>query len=338
MPLYKVETEQSTLRLFRAIPLGDHHTESKLEDWLEQSPEVLIGDEPLLIIGRQVNTPVGILDLLALDSSGNCVVIELKRAPTQREAVSQGLEYASWAASLDFSSIEEVATSYFRGQGIEKDLHQAWVDTYGTELKPAHINEIQRIFVVIEGEDARLTRLVKYLRATGVDISLFRYDFYRSDGGEELLNIHLDVGEQESSPQEEQKPNEQRLLESWSDRLEESYEAFRDKLFEGGLYSQPKKSGMSFLVQTKKWPVFVCFFNQSSTGASIWIRADSMSATYDFASSAKAIQAELPNGSIAKQTDVWYMISFQPTPGNGASIANSILGHIVEPVLSKMNS
>jgi len=45
--------------------LRSKYLERDLEDWIERSPEVLVGDEPLLIIGRQVDTPVGVIDLLS---------------------------------------------------------------------------------------------------------------------------------------------------------------------------------------------------------------------------------------------------------------------------------
>ncbi len=48
-----------------------------LESWVA-SDSSLVGPE-LRIIGRQVHTASGALDLLGIDRSGNLVVIELKR-------------------------------------------------------------------------------------------------------------------------------------------------------------------------------------------------------------------------------------------------------------------
>jgi hypothetical protein len=337
MPLYKIEPDDQSLHPFHASALGEHHAESKLEDWLEESPEVLLSDEPLLIIGRQVNTPVGILDLLAVDSLGFSVVIELKRSPSQREAVSQGLEYASWVSSLAPSSLEEIAKLYFSQRSREITLDAAWEGKFGTELKPSKLNSGHRIFMVVEGQDARLSSLAKYLRSTGIDISLHEYEFYRSDSGEELLNIRLEVGEVDSANMEAQKPTESILVESWADPVSNAYEGLRDKLFEGDLYAQPKKSGMSFLVPTKKWPVFICFFNEASSGASVWIRADSMAEIFDFESAVTKIRGLLPPGAAVKQTPVWYMISFPPSIENGEAVGTIILREVVAPVLAKMN-
>lgn len=46
-----------------------------LEPWLASKPEIIASD--LLIIGKQVPTRSGPIDLLGIDSSGNTVIVEL---------------------------------------------------------------------------------------------------------------------------------------------------------------------------------------------------------------------------------------------------------------------
>lgn len=51
----------------------------------------------MCFIGRQVNTNLGTtIDLLALDGTGDVVVVELKRDRTPRDTLAQALEYASF--------------------------------------------------------------------------------------------------------------------------------------------------------------------------------------------------------------------------------------------------
>lgn len=66
---------------------GKDSLEKTLEDWLGANPH-LLGDD-IMLIGRQVRTEHGIIDLLALDSDGNAIVIELKRGRASREVVGQ---------------------------------------------------------------------------------------------------------------------------------------------------------------------------------------------------------------------------------------------------------
>ena len=89
--LWKVRPDQPPAE----IPSTQVDFEDKLEDWLESDVSLL--DANLLVIGRQVLTDFGgAIDLLCLDSSGDTVVIELKRGKTPRDVTAQALDYASW--------------------------------------------------------------------------------------------------------------------------------------------------------------------------------------------------------------------------------------------------
>ena len=73
--------------------------EERLENWIEKEPTILGLD--LLIIGRQVTTENrGRIDLLAMNSDGDVVIVELKRDKTPRDIVAQVLDYASWIKKL----------------------------------------------------------------------------------------------------------------------------------------------------------------------------------------------------------------------------------------------
>ena len=58
-----------------------------LESWIASNPAIIGPD--LVVIGRQVVTRSGPLDLLAMDNAGNTVVIELKRDTLPREVLAQ---------------------------------------------------------------------------------------------------------------------------------------------------------------------------------------------------------------------------------------------------------
>lgn len=77
--------------------------ERYFESWLENSPSLLLDDEQegntILWIGRQVTANVGdtekFPDLIGIDSSGDLVIVELKKGKTPREVIAQILEYAA---------------------------------------------------------------------------------------------------------------------------------------------------------------------------------------------------------------------------------------------------
>ena len=69
--------------------------EKDFENWLENSPNLLLEEEgeTIIWIGRQVKISTEdtgkYLDLLGIDSSGDVVIVELKKGRTPREVIAQ---------------------------------------------------------------------------------------------------------------------------------------------------------------------------------------------------------------------------------------------------------
>lgn len=95
--------------------------EDRFEEWIANDVSLLGLDLDILIIGRQIKTPSGRIDLLAIDEQGDIVILELKRDRTPREVVAQGLDYASWVAAQEPPQIEEIAHKY-----LEQPLSEAF--------------------------------------------------------------------------------------------------------------------------------------------------------------------------------------------------------------------
>jgi len=68
--------------------------EKDIEDFIEKNPK-LIGSS-LIFKGRQLDTPVGRIDLLFEDSYGNVTIVELKLNKIGREAIRQIRRYMDW--------------------------------------------------------------------------------------------------------------------------------------------------------------------------------------------------------------------------------------------------
>lgn len=83
-----VELEETTVSLERDI-----------EDHLVHSLEKI--EKGLKLVGRQVKTEVGRVDLLAEDSSGTRVIIELKVGEAKDSAVGQIARYIGWYAKTE---------------------------------------------------------------------------------------------------------------------------------------------------------------------------------------------------------------------------------------------
>jgi len=107
----KIETWQivnGKLEVVESSLTNEGRTETyDLEEWIASNPAIIGSD--LRIIGRQVSTKSGSLDLLAIDKVGNLVIVELKRDKLPRKALAQAIDYASDISSWSIDKISEIS-------------------------------------------------------------------------------------------------------------------------------------------------------------------------------------------------------------------------------------
>lgn len=155
--------------------------EESLEDWIVSDPNLL--GERLLIIGRQVLIPDvrDKLDILALDSQGNSVVIELKRGKLKDPVDMQALRYASYISKWRFEDFENQARNYL-GKPEEpefnfNDRFETFCEEMGVDKVP-DLNSEQRIIVVGAEVKEKLGSVALWLRQHSVDIKVIEVEVY----------------------------------------------------------------------------------------------------------------------------------------------------------------
>ena len=166
----------------KAIPNTQISLEEQLETWIAQDITIISTD--YMVIGRQVITDFGgVIDLLCLDSSGDIVVVELKRGKTPREVTAQALDYASWVTDLSHQRITEIANDYL---AENNPLETAFRVAFGDEL-PETLNEGHSILIVAESMDSSTERIVKYLSAQGIRINVLTVQHFAGEDGKEFV-------------------------------------------------------------------------------------------------------------------------------------------------------
>jgi len=149
--LYRVDGSKLTVVSRKRL-----EKEDDLQRWIADNPQ-LIGLN-VLVLGREVETPfAGRIDILALDSDGNVVIIECKRDRTPRDVIAQILDYASWVNGLSGRELEEIAL-----RKTNKQLGQLFQDKYGVTL-PEVLNESHSLVIVSSEFDPPSRRIVEYL-------------------------------------------------------------------------------------------------------------------------------------------------------------------------------
>ncbi len=155
-------------------------TEQDLEDLLVESPSLLM--ENLTLIGRQLPTEGGPLDLLGVDNDGRIVVFELKRGILAREAVAQVLDYGSDLGKMDPEQLARLVEEHSGRNGIEE--LKDFADWHRQQYPNAEdvLSEPLRMVLVGLGVDDRARRIVNFLAESGIDIQLVMFNAFRSEG------------------------------------------------------------------------------------------------------------------------------------------------------------
>lgn len=165
-----------------SLAQAGHRESEDLEKWIKNNP-IILGQD-IFIIGEQVRTKSGPLDLLGIDKSGNLVVIELKRDKLPREAIAQALDYVSDISSWDLDKVSDECFK-FSGLQLEDYLNENFE---GIELEELKVNENQRLLLVGFSIDEPLERMIEWLSnnyRVGVNAIILKY--IQTKSGDEFI-------------------------------------------------------------------------------------------------------------------------------------------------------
>jgi len=166
----------------------ENKLEQNLEDWLEHEPSIL--GERLLVFGRQVQIPEvnDRIDLLALDTDGNIVIIEIKKGKLKSPVDIQSLRYASYVSRWEYDDLEKQANNYFSAKGEEEfnfnEKFEEFCLDAGVDAIP-DLNQEQRIIIVGGKLKEKLGSVVLWLRGHKIDIKIIEVSFFKD--GENLF-------------------------------------------------------------------------------------------------------------------------------------------------------
>jgi hypothetical protein len=147
-----------------------------LQEWIAQTPAIL--GENLLIIQKEFDGFYDTrerLDLLALDTAGNLVIIENKLDDSGRDVVWQALKYVSYCALLTKNEIRDIYQKYL---GASVSAEDRLCEFFGEEdyenVKLNPQGGDQRLILVAANFRKEVTTTALWLRDHGVDIKCMR--------------------------------------------------------------------------------------------------------------------------------------------------------------------
>lgn len=160
--------------------------ENRLEKWLLEDISILSSN--LVVIGSQVLTPYGkIIDILAINTVGEVVIIELKRDKTYREVVAQVLDYATWIKDLDYDDLNTILNKY--GKTEYKDIEDLFSSTFNKEVDDIDFNSDHKMLIVGSEIDDSTIRIINYLSQEpySLNINAVNFNYFKNGNNKEFL-------------------------------------------------------------------------------------------------------------------------------------------------------
>jgi hypothetical protein len=211
MGLYTLNKTDSEKGVLEKVNIGSVDYEKDFEDWLENSPDILFEEDEgntVIWIGRQVNARMDgtnkYPDLMGIDSSGDVVIVELKKGKTPREVVSQALEYVSWASKLKEEELNSYYLDYSKNnKGELFDLKTKFKNVFYPDTEEeinVELNKNQKIFIIAEEVTPIVKQVTTYLRSNlGLEIYCLEYKVFKTEQSKlivstERIGSSADVG------------------------------------------------------------------------------------------------------------------------------------------------
>lgn len=154
-----------------------------LQEWIDKNPLCL--GESLLIIQKEFagfDKTNERLDLLAIDTKGNIVVIENKRDDSGKDVTWQSIKYAAYCSTLTSDQIIELYQSYIQiSPSHTKSATESLEDFLGSEYEDLLANNTKpRIILVAKEYRPEVTASALWLRSCGIDIRCIKTTLYKS--------------------------------------------------------------------------------------------------------------------------------------------------------------
>ncbi len=191
MPVITKIWEIQDNQITKPVSLKGMDKEASLEEILFNNPSLI--NEDYLLIGRQVNAFGNFIDLLAIESSGDLVVIELKRDKTPRDIVAQLLDYGSWVVGLQDEDLSQLYSAfqdkYFHNEK-KVTLNDALRKKFGSV--PDELNSNHSLMIVASSLDSASERIVNYLSSYhGLNVNALFFNYFKNENQEYLSRTWL---------------------------------------------------------------------------------------------------------------------------------------------------
>jgi len=189
---------------WRLLTPSGYPAEASLHDLIEQTPQLLplAGAPQITVLGREVALGSGRADLLAVESSGRLVIVEVKLATNseaRRAVLAQVLSYAAYLQSFQPAQLEaDVLASHLAHRGTDTVLDAVEADDQQQAIEPGAFTDglaeclregSFRLVLVLDDAPSELTQTAGYLQSLTdrIQIDLITVAAYEVNGSRVLV-------------------------------------------------------------------------------------------------------------------------------------------------------
>ncbi|HYW09916.1 MAG TPA: endonuclease NucS domain-containing protein, partial [Longimicrobium sp.] len=148
-----------------------------LQEWVLATPRLL--GEDLLVITSEFSgfdRTSERLDILAIDTRGKLVIVELKRSAVGTHAELQALRYAAYCSNLSLTDVAEIYADYLRKRGEDLSHDDAVARIRGFVEEPGFEGPDNKPRLILAAEEfpPEITATVMWLRTFQLDLTCVR--------------------------------------------------------------------------------------------------------------------------------------------------------------------
>ena len=166
--------------------------EKHIENWMATEPKLLFSNpDAIMILAQEISGEV-MADLLAVDSQGNLIIIEIKREGSDRNTVGQILDYAALLASWKYEDFNDRWKKYKPNAG---DLFEEFkIFSENPDFRDDEFLEQRRLFILASSVDESMKRIIRWLSELyNVPIDYVPFQFYENNDQVFLQISKIDI-------------------------------------------------------------------------------------------------------------------------------------------------
>ena len=182
-------TELTEYRL-SALGIKEHDT---LRPLFVKNIDII--DENLMVLSEEFSSWIDSkcrIDILAMDTNLNLVVIEIKRYGSEKNMDLQAMRYASMVATMTFDEAVEAHQRYLNKKNIELDAEEnirQSLSLYNLIITSDNFNKKVRMILIAENFTKEVTTTVSWLNEHEFDIKCVEISGHITDKKETILSL-----------------------------------------------------------------------------------------------------------------------------------------------------